>query len=251
MPAPPETGTTTGCALDRGNVTIEAAPSDFSIPRDGSDIVMLEHYYTRPATLDRIRTCWLGEQIEAHVGRLSALGHTPKGVFFRVPLLRQFAGFSSRNGVEILADRPPRSSPFTAKRPARSHSATTRSAERLRQCESETRRPIDQFLGQLLPDFLLEKRSPKCTREPLSGFVTTLAGKHGPSPMTQICSSIRVLLRFALREGMLSRDLVPALGTPQNYRLASSLPSPCLSSSCRHLTATTHRQQRVQRVPLD
>ena len=294
--APPEMGAAEGGALDRDNITIVADPADFSIPRHGSEIVMLEHYYTKPATLDRIRACWLGEQIEAHVGRLLTLGYTPKVVFFRVPLLRQFAEFSSRNGVQIVARLPSQVSPFIAERMARSPSETTRSAKRLRQWENETRRPIEQFLGQILPDFLPRDRLPKCTREPfedtvpgffgylrderglrptsiyayrhalslfeayltrfelatlgelsvpvVSGFVTTIAEKHGTSSTAQICSSIRVLLRYALREGLLSRDLVPALGTPRSYRL-SKVPRSISWEDVRRMLDVVDRRSSV------
>lgn len=38
--------------------------------------------------------------------------------------------------------------------------------------------------------------------------------------MTAHCSMTRVFLRYALREGLLTRDLTPAVGTVQCYRLA-------------------------------
>jgi site-specific recombinase XerD len=68
----------------------------------------------------------------------------------------------------------------------------------------------------------LEIRSPGELSAPvLSGFVTTLARQNqGPSSMTTHCSVTRVFLRYALREGLLTRDLVPAVGTVQRYRLA-------------------------------
>jgi len=39
---------------------------------------MLERYFTKPDTLDRIRACWLGEQIEAYASKLEAHGHAAK-----------------------------------------------------------------------------------------------------------------------------------------------------------------------------
>jgi len=39
---------------------------------------MLERYFTKPDTLDRIRACWLGEKIEAYASKLEAHGHAAK-----------------------------------------------------------------------------------------------------------------------------------------------------------------------------
>jgi len=53
------------------------------------------------------------------------------------------------------------------------------------------------------------------------GFVTTLARQdQGPSSMTAHCSVTRVFLRYALREGLLTRDLTPVVVTVQRYRIA-------------------------------
>ena len=35
---------------------------------------MLEHYYVKPSTIDRIRNSWLGFQIENYVGWMEANG---------------------------------------------------------------------------------------------------------------------------------------------------------------------------------
>jgi len=39
---------------------------------------MLERYFTKPDTLDRIRACWLGKKIEAYASKLEAHGHAAK-----------------------------------------------------------------------------------------------------------------------------------------------------------------------------
>ena len=36
---------------------------------------MLEHYYVKPSTIDRIRVSWLGSQIENYVGWVEANGY--------------------------------------------------------------------------------------------------------------------------------------------------------------------------------
>jgi len=232
---------------------------------------MLERYFTKPDTLDRIRACWLGEQIEAYASQLEAHGHAAKIIRSRVPLLRHFGEFAWANGARFIADLPPQIDLFITKRVARS--ARARSTDRLQEYDNETRGPIEQFLARLLPDFVPRGRSSRLPFEPLaafvpgffdylrkerglrestirsyrhtlarfetylarleirspgelsapvlSGFVTTLARQdQGPSSMTAHCSVTRVFLRYALREGLLTRDLTPAVGTVQCYRLA-------------------------------
>jgi hypothetical protein len=93
------------------------------------EIVMLERYFTKPNTLDRIRACWLGEQIEAYASQLEAHGHAAKIIRSRVPLLRHFGEFAWANGARFIADLPPQIELFITKRVARS--ARARSTGRL------------------------------------------------------------------------------------------------------------------------
>ena len=60
--------------------------------------VMLEHYYTKPSTIDRIRVSWLGSQIENYVGWMEANGYSSRTVFRRLPRLLCFADFARKRG---------------------------------------------------------------------------------------------------------------------------------------------------------
>jgi hypothetical protein len=60
--------------------------------------VMLEHYYAKPSTIDRIRGSWLGSQIENYVGWMEANGYSSRTVFRRMPRLFCFAEFAQRRG---------------------------------------------------------------------------------------------------------------------------------------------------------
>lgn len=51
---------------------------------------MLERYFLRPTTVDRIRDSWLGEPIERYVTWLSERGYAARNVFCRVPILLHF-----------------------------------------------------------------------------------------------------------------------------------------------------------------
>jgi integrase/recombinase XerD len=60
--------------------------------------VMLEHYFVKPSTIDRIRGSWLGSQIESYVEWMEAHGYARPTVHRRVPLLFHFAEFAQKGG---------------------------------------------------------------------------------------------------------------------------------------------------------
>ena len=64
---------------------------------------MLEHYFVKPSTLDKIRGSWLGSHIEKYVEWLEAHGYARPTVVGRVPLLFYFADFAQRNGCSDVA----------------------------------------------------------------------------------------------------------------------------------------------------
>jgi site-specific recombinase XerD len=51
---------------------------------------MLERYFIRPETVDRIRASWIGEPIERYVISLSERGYAGRTIHRRVPLLMRF-----------------------------------------------------------------------------------------------------------------------------------------------------------------
>jgi integrase/recombinase XerD len=63
---------------------------------------MLEQYFVKASTIDRIRACWLAPQIERYVEWMHAEGYRDRNVFSRVPLLCHFSDFAKQNGVTDL-----------------------------------------------------------------------------------------------------------------------------------------------------
>jgi integrase/recombinase XerD len=57
---------------------------------------MLEHYYVKPSTIDRIRASWLGSQIDDYAGWMEANGYSSRTVFRRLPRLFGFAEFAQK-----------------------------------------------------------------------------------------------------------------------------------------------------------
>jgi len=73
---------------------------------------MLEHYFVRPATIDRIHSCWLGKAIEQYVAWLAEQGYAAQNVLCRVPILVRFGEFARRRGVSDWSELPEHIEPF-------------------------------------------------------------------------------------------------------------------------------------------
>jgi integrase/recombinase XerD len=66
------------------------------------EVVMLEHYFRRPSTVDRIRANWLAPQIEHYVEWMHAQNYAAHNILRRVPLLCHFADFAREKGATDL-----------------------------------------------------------------------------------------------------------------------------------------------------
>lgn len=67
---------------------------------------MLERYFLKPESVDRIRACWLGESIERYVSNLSEQGYASSSIKRRVPVLMHFADYAAEHGATCLEDLP-------------------------------------------------------------------------------------------------------------------------------------------------
>jgi integrase/recombinase XerD len=65
--------------------------------------VMLEHYYVKTSTIDRIRNIRLGSQIDNYVGWMEANRYSSRTVFRRLPRLFGFAEFAQKRGCTDVA----------------------------------------------------------------------------------------------------------------------------------------------------
>ena len=63
---------------------------------------MLEKYFLKPSTVDRIRAQWLAPQIEQYVEWMHTNLCAHRSVLRRVPVLCQFADFTARRGIGDL-----------------------------------------------------------------------------------------------------------------------------------------------------
>jgi hypothetical protein len=63
---------------------------------------MLDTYFVRPQTVDRIRASWIGPEIECYVVWLAEHGYAARSVLRRVPLLVEFGEFGRARGARAV-----------------------------------------------------------------------------------------------------------------------------------------------------
>jgi integrase/recombinase XerD len=119
---------------------------------------MLERYYIKPETIDRIRASWIGEPIERYVVWLTENGYAARNIFRRVPILMHFGEFARVRGAERCDDLPAYVARF----------AESWAKERGKKCTSkrarmgvlnEAKNPIQQMLRLVVPGYAGAGRS--------------------------------------------------------------------------------------------
>ena len=67
---------------------------------------MLESYFIRPETVDRIRESWIGSLIEGYVRWLTEHNYAARNVLRRVPILVRFGAFAAGQGANRWDELP-------------------------------------------------------------------------------------------------------------------------------------------------
>lgn len=144
---------------------------------------MLEHYYRKPQTIDRIRASWLSEPIEQYVGWLNDQGYAERNVYQRVPMLMHFAEYSSTHGAKAWKDLPAHVDAFVAAW-LRQHGQRCKDKEARRQVARAARNPVEQMLRLLLPEYRGHHRPPlpQPFAESAPGFFDYLRDERGLRP---------------------------------------------------------------------
>ena len=145
---------------------------------------MLENYYLKPKTIDRIRANWLAEPIERYVAWLHDRGYAARNVFHRVPFLLRFGAYAQSKGAKAWSDLPQHVQGFVDDWMRGRHENYR--TERARKCVvNAVRGPIEQMLRLLLPDFAGTGRGrPFPFTEQAPGFVAHLRDERGLRPKT-------------------------------------------------------------------
>jgi site-specific recombinase XerD len=141
---------------------------------------MLEQYFVKPETLDRVRGSWIGAEIESYVCWLADHGYGARCVWNRVPVLFAFGEFAHERDARAVADLPAHVEAFVAFRVAR-HDALTGAA---RPMAKEVRGPVEQMLAHVLADFepTGRRHRPQPFAGVVAGFFDYLVDERGLRP---------------------------------------------------------------------
>ena len=144
---------------------------------------MLEQYFFKPSTIDRLRGSWIAAEIEAYVAWLAEQGYGAKTVWRRVPIGFAFGEFAWERGARTVADLPAHVEAFVAARVA-AHHATYSS----RPMTKEVRGPVEQMLSVAMAGF--EPTGRPHHRQPFvdvaPGFFDYLAEERGLRPASVV-----------------------------------------------------------------
>lgn len=145
---------------------------------------MLERYFVRPATLERIRASWIGLVIERYVVLLSDQGYATRNFYTRVPILVHFGELARRRGATRITDLPAHVDAFVAYW-TRKHGATCKTTEARKKVACAARNPVEQMLRVAVPGFHGQRRA-RWARIPFEGragrFFEYLVDERGLRP---------------------------------------------------------------------
>ena len=142
---------------------------------------MLEQYFVRPETIDRIRATWIGPEIEVYVTWLAEHRYGTKTVWRRVPIMVAFGEFARNRGALAIGDLPAHVEAFVADWIGR-HDARVGSVRLMH--AKEIRGPVEQMLSVVLPDFepTGRRRHPQPFAEVTPRFFDYLTDERGLRP---------------------------------------------------------------------
>lgn len=131
---------------------------------------MLERYFIKPETVDRIRASWIGDLVERYVAWLTRKEYASRSVLRRVPLLLHFGEFAKNHGAKMGDELPTFLSVFV-EHWVRKRRKRGCQKERLKRYENSIRGPIQQMLRLVVTDYnggewTRKKREPFSERVP-------------------------------------------------------------------------------------
>jgi site-specific recombinase XerC len=154
---------------------------------------MLERYYVKPQTIDRIKAHWMGEAIERYVTWLHERGYGARNVFRRVPWLLHFGTYAQSQGAMTWAELPKYVSSFVHDWTVK-HGGNCRSERARKSVANAVRGPIEQMIRLLVPEFApTGRQKPFPFYDQAPGFVDHLRNERGLRPAT--IRSYQILLR--------------------------------------------------------
>jgi integrase/recombinase XerD len=144
-----------------------------------AEVVMLDHYFTKPSTLDRVRASWFAPAIEKYVERLAGEGYSRSSITRRVALLCRFAEFAEARGARTVVAAEPLLEGFVNAW-QRSH-AQRRPTPPNTDFAKNTRTPVQQAIHLALSGAIVRQRSrsPLPFSDAAPGFFAYLREERG------------------------------------------------------------------------
>jgi site-specific recombinase XerD len=180
-----------------------------------TEVVMLERYFVKPSTVDRIRGSWLAPEIERYVEWMAAQGYAIRNVYRRVPILCHFAEFAKLHGSIDLKSASTLIEEFALHWLA-SHGSHCMALGARCKISEEARNPVRQMLRLALEGHVTAARTRKLFpfEDQAPGFLRYLREERGLREAT-IYKYVHCLNGFAgflKRSGVtLLTELSPAL----------------------------------------
>lgn len=163
---------------------------------------MLEHYFVRPTTVDRIRAAWLGDSVEQYVCWLRDNGYAKRSVFTRVPLLIKFGDFAKARGANTDQQLPDYIDGFVRSW-AREHSQWCRNKNDRSSVINAAKGPVKHFLQFILSESLatINPAVPEPFADQVGGFFDYLRNERGLQKATieRYLSMLRSFERYLNR----------------------------------------------------
>jgi len=128
---------------------------------------MLEHYYVRPVTVDRIRSSWIAPAIEQYVGWLEERRHSETTVSRRIPLLVTFGEFAKTHGATELRHLPQHVESFVETWLSQ-HAPGRLATQKRKRAGEMVRNAVQQMLRLVVPGYVGAGRR----HRPLNPFET-------------------------------------------------------------------------------
>src|ERR1700691_1691715 len=175
---------------------------------------MLEHYFTRPATVDRLRSLWLGPAISRYAEWLSDRQVSRASALFKFQTLVLFDRFVTDRHVDALEELPAQIEPFVEEW-RRTRGRRPHTASYARSLRAGPRTAIQDLLRLVIPGFVgTERRQPWPLQDLAPGFLEHLRDERGLRPDTLVGYEhhMRVFERFVQSAGITDLStLTPAI----------------------------------------
>lgn len=176
---------------------------------------MLERYFVRPQTVDRIRALWLGPPIDQYVGWLTERRNARSHILTCVATLERFNAFAQSQGARTWDDLPGCVDGFVEHQ-LRARGAGSRTAKDRRTILSQARSPVEQLLRLLVPGFgghRTRRAMPFAVTVP--GFFDHLEHERGLRHYTRelYAHHLRVFEAYLQHADVAVTDVTPAILT--------------------------------------